>query len=153
MASKPHPYILIVDDHPDGREMLTEYLRFQGFEVLDAANGETALKQALNHPPSVILMDLQMPGMGGWEATRQLKAHPKTKDVLVIALTAHALVPDEKIARQAGCDAFVAKPFDMVAFGDAISEVMQRGRAGLAAVDALTPLRGNPAKRRRTART
>jgi two-component system, cell cycle response regulator DivK len=152
-SSNPPPYILIVDDHPDGREMLTEYLRFRGFEVLDAPNGETALEHALNRPPAVILMDLQMPGMGGWEATRQLKAHPQTRHVLVIALTAHALAPDEKIARQAGCDAFVAKPFDMVAFGDAITQVMHRGRAGLAAIDALAPLRGNAVKHRRTART
>jgi CheY-like chemotaxis protein len=148
----PNSYILIVDDHPDGREMLTEYLRFLGFEVLDAPNGEAALTQAISSPPCVILMDLQMPGIGGWEATRQLKAHPKTKNVLVIALTAHALAPDEKIARRAGCDAFVAKPFDMVGFGDAISDVMQRGRAGLAAIDALSPLRGKPVKPRRTAR-
>ena len=139
-------YILVVDDHPDGREMLTEYLRFRGFEVIDAPDGETALAQAHARRPAVILMDLQMPGIDGWEATRQLKAHPDTSDILVIALTAHALKPDEGIARRAGCDAFVAKPFDLVAFGNAISHVMRRGRAGLVAVNALAPLQDTRAK-------
>ena len=147
------PYILIVDDYPDGREMLTEYLEFRSFEVISASSGETALTQARARRPAVILMDLQMPGIGGWEATRQLKAHPDTKDILVIALTAHALAPDENIARQAGCDAFLSKPFDIVALGNAIADVMERGRAGLAAVEALAALQGETTGAPRAART
>src|SRR5436190_20010003 len=70
------PYILLVDDDPDSREMLAEYLTFRGFDVICARNGETALTHARTRRPALILMDLQMPGIGGWQATRELKAHP-----------------------------------------------------------------------------
>ena len=132
--------VLIVDDSPDGREMLAEYLTFRGFEVIDAVNGEEALAQARTRRPAVVLMDLQMPGMGGWEATRQLKADPTTRNIIVIAVTAHALMPDETIARQAGCDGFISKPYDISAVADALREVLQRGRSGLVALDGLKPL-------------
>ncbi len=133
--------VLIVDDSPDGREMLAEYLTFRGFEVMEAVNGEEALAQARTRHPAVVLMDLQMPGIGGWEATRQLKADPATTDIIVIAVTAHALTPDEAIARQAGCDGFISKPYDIKAVADALGEVLQRGRSGLVELDGLKPLR------------
>jgi two-component system cell cycle response regulator DivK len=132
------PYILVVDDSLDGREMLAEYLSFRGLEVVTAGDGETAIQQAQSRRPALILMDLQMPGITGWEATRRLKAHADTKDIIIVALTAHAMTPDEGIARQAGCDAFVPKPFDIKAVGDAVVEVVTRGRPGLVAVDALS---------------
>jgi len=134
------PYILVVDDSSDGREMLAEYLTFRGFSVVEAANGESAIDLVHKRRPAVILMDLQMPGIGGWGATRQLKANPATKDIIVIALTAHALAPDEAIARQAGCDAFIAKPYDITAVADAVGEVLVRGRNGLVAVDQLNQI-------------
>ena len=123
--------VLIVDDSLDGREMLAEYLTVRGFTVLEAIDGETALAHARQRRPSLILMDLQMPGIDGWEATRQLKADAATKDIIIIALTAHALTPAEAVARQAGCDGFIAKPFNITAVGDAVGEVLKRGRAGL----------------------
>ena len=132
------PYILLVEDDADGREMLAEYLQFRGFKVIAAADGETGIAHARRRRPALILMDLQMPGMTGWEATRRLKADPDTRDIIVIAMTAHALVPDEGVARQAGCDGFIAKPFDITAVGDAIADVVRHGRAGLVAVDQLT---------------
>jgi len=131
------PYILVVDDSSDGREMLAEYLTFRGLSVIEAANGETAIDLVHERRPALILMDLQMPGIGGWDATRQLKANPATRDIIVIAMTARVLTPDEGIARQAGCDAFVAKPYDITAVADAIIEVLERGRDGLAALDQL----------------
>jgi len=131
------PYILVVDDSSDGREMLAEYLTFRGLSVIEAANGETAIDLVHERRPALILMDLQMPGIGGWDATRQLKANPATRDIIVIAMTARVLTPDEGIARQAGCDAFVAKPYDITAVADAIIEVLGRGRDGLAALDQL----------------
>jgi CheY-like chemotaxis protein len=76
-----------------------------------------------------------MPGVSGWDATRQLKADRKTKEIIVVALTAHAMQPDEGVARRAGCDAFIAKPYDITAVGDVVGEVFKRGRAGLAAVE------------------
>jgi two-component system, cell cycle response regulator DivK len=136
--SKTEPYVLVVDDHTDNREMLAEYLAFRGFAVIEAATGEAALTQARRRRPGVILMDLQMSGTDGWDATRQLKAAADTEDIIVIAMTAHALKHDEAIARQAGCDGFIAKPFDLVAVGTAVAAVMQYGRAGLVAVDALS---------------
>ena len=131
------PYILVVDDSSDGREMLAQYLTFRGFFVVEAANGETAIDLVHKRRPAVILMDLQMPGIGGWDATRQIKANPATKDIIVIAVTARALAPEEGIARQAGCDAFIAKPFDITALGDAVGEVLVRGRHGLVALNQL----------------
>jgi two-component system, cell cycle response regulator DivK len=151
--TEPKRSVLIVDDSPDGREMLAEYLTFRGFDVIEATTGEEALARARSHHPAVILMDLQMPGMGGWEATRQLKAEPATKDIIVIALTAHALTPDEAIARQAGCDGFIAKPFDITAVADAIGEVLQRGRRGLAVVDRLQPMQGDAGEKRNVTTT
>ena len=133
--------------------MLAEYLTFRGFDVMAASYGETALQMVRARRPALILMDLQMPGVGGWEATRQLKAHPDTKDIIIIAVTAHALTRDEGIARQAGCDAFIAKPYDIAGVGDAVGEVLQRGRRGLIAVDALKQIQGVGRKRRKTAAT
>ena len=125
------PYILIVDDFPDGREMLAEYLAFRGMTAVTSCDGEEALKVARERPPAVVLMDLTMPGMDGWEATRQLKADPITRDAIVIALTAHALAPDEGTARQAGCDGFIAKPYDLEALGNALERLLSAGRPAL----------------------
>jgi two-component system cell cycle response regulator DivK len=127
----PEPYVLIVDDFPDGREMLAEYLAFRGMAAVTSCDGADALSVARERPPAVVLMDLTMPGMDGWEATRQLKADPRTKDAIVIALTAHALAPDEGTARRAGCDGFVAKPYDLAALGDALERLLAQGRSAL----------------------
>jgi two-component system, cell cycle response regulator DivK len=132
--------ILIVDDSHDGREMLAEYLTFRGFDVFEAVDGEAAVGLAQTRQPALILMDLQMPGLDGWEATRRLKADPKTKDIIVVAITAHALTPDEAIARKAGCDGFIAKPYDIKAVGDAVGEILRRGRRGLARIEQLKPV-------------
>jgi two-component system cell cycle response regulator DivK len=143
------PYVLVVDDSTDGREMLTEYLQFRGFHVVEAADGEAALAHARTRRPAVILMDLQMPGITGWEATRQLKAHPDTRDIIVIAMTAHAMTPDETIARQAGCDGFIAKPYDITAVADALTKLVAGGRSALGAFNALntsTSVNGRPTR-------
>jgi two-component system, cell cycle response regulator DivK len=131
------PFVLVVDDNVDGREMLVEYLRHRGLDVVAASGGQVALDYAVQHRPDLILMDLQMPGMDGWTATQQLKAHPNTRDIIVIALTAHALSAQEQLARAAGCDAFVTKPFDLIRLSDAIEHVMEYGRAGLPAIASL----------------
>ena len=147
------PYILVVDDSSDGREMLAQYLTFRGFSVVEAANGETAIDLVHKRRPAVILMDLQMPGIGGWDATRQIKANPATKDIIVIALTARALAPEEGIARQAGCDAFIAKPFDITALADAVGEVLVRGRNGLVALDQLNQIQSQTGNGKSSAAT
>lgn len=104
------PRVLLVDDYPDAREMYSEYLQFSGFDVIEAANGMEALQRASDASPDIILMDLSLPVMDGWEATRRLKADPHTADIPVVALTGHALQGISEGARQAGCDAFVTKP-------------------------------------------
>jgi CheY-like chemotaxis protein len=104
------PLVLVVDDFLDAREMYAEYFVFSGFRVVEASNGAEAVQMALELTPHVILMDLSMPGMDGWEATRRLKADRRTKDIPVIALTGHALTGFSESAKLAGCDAFVTKP-------------------------------------------
>ena len=104
------PRVLLVDDYPDAREMYTEYLEFCGFEVVEAGNGMEALQRALDTAPDIILMDLSLPVMDGWEATRRLKADKATASIPVVALTGHALAGISEGAKKAGCDAFVTKP-------------------------------------------
>ncbi len=104
------PRVLLVDDYPDAREMYTEYLEFSGFEVIGAGNGLEALQRAVDANPDIILMDLSLPVMDGWEATRRLKADNRTASIPVVALTGHALAGISEGARKAGCDAFVTKP-------------------------------------------
>jgi CheY-like chemotaxis protein len=104
------PLVLIVDDFPDNRDMYMQYLEFSGLRVAEAQNGHEALEQAFTLLPDVIVMDLSLPGLDGWEATRRLKADPRTKTIPVIALTGHALAGHSKGAIDAGCDAFITKP-------------------------------------------
>ncbi|HEY2151169.1 MAG TPA: response regulator [Vicinamibacterales bacterium] len=104
------PRVLLVDDYPDAREMYTEYLEFSGFDVVQAGNGIEALQRAADTRPDIILMDLSLPVMDGWEATRRLKADARTAAIPVVALTGHALAGISEGARNAGCDAFVTKP-------------------------------------------
>jgi len=104
------PLVLVVDDFQDNREMYAEYLAFSGFRVIQAANGKEALDQAFANRPDIIIMDLSLPVMDGWEATRRLKADLRTNAIPVVALTGHAMQGHSKGAMEAGCDSFVAKP-------------------------------------------
>jgi len=104
------PCVLIVDDYPDAREMYCEYLQYSGFDVIEAENGMEALTKAAEKSPDIILMDLSLPVMDGWEATRRLKADDRTASIPVVALTGHALAGISEGAKRAGCDAFVTKP-------------------------------------------
>ena len=110
MTQPDAPLILVVDDYQDAREMYAEYLQFSGFRVAEARNGNEAVAQAFSLRPDLILMDLSLPGMDGWEATRVLKADDRTKHIPVVALTGHALAGASEGARRAGCDSFVTKP-------------------------------------------
>ena len=108
--SNDQPLILVVDDFEDGREMYASYLRYSGYRVDEAADGYEALEKAFALLPDIILMDLSLPGMDGWAATRQLKSDDRTKRIPVLALTGHALAGASEGARLAGCDAFIVKP-------------------------------------------
>ena len=110
MTNETTPLILVVDDYQDAREMYAEYLQFSGFRVAEARNGNEAVEQAFALKPDLILMDLSLPGMDGWEATRQLKSDERTRHIPVVALTGHALAGASEGAKKAGCDSFVTKP-------------------------------------------
>ena len=111
MKSKTgRPRVLVVDDYPDAREMYSEYLEFSGFDVIQAVNGMEALQRAVDAAPDIILMDLSLPVMDGWEATRRLKADERTAGIPILALSGHALTNLSQQAKQAGFDGFVAKP-------------------------------------------
>jgi two-component system, cell cycle response regulator DivK len=110
MTTEHGPLILVVDDYQDAREMYAEYLQYSGFRVAEARNGNEAVAQARSLKPDLILMDLSLPGMDGWEATRVLKADDETRHIPIVALTGHALAGASEGARKAGCDSFVTKP-------------------------------------------
>jgi len=132
------PSVLVVDDFPDGREMVAEYLAFRGFTVIQASTGAEAIELARKHRPRLILMDLGMPGLDGWETTRQLKADARTKGCVIIALTAHALTSQHVTALNAGCDDVIAKPFDLATLADRVDTIVNgnaeqpKGRRNLA---------------------
>lgn len=104
------PRILLVEDNPDSRVILRTYLEHLGHEVLEAHDGEEAIRRARDGSPDVILMDVSIPRIDGWEATRILKADPETSAIPIIALTAQALRPARDRAREVGCDGYLAKP-------------------------------------------
>src|SRR6476620_896252 len=104
------PLILIVEDFDDAREMYRDYLEFSGFRTETARDGREAIERARALQPDLILMDLSLPGIDGWEATRLLKAEADTSHLLIVALSAHALATEGERARAAGCDGFIAKP-------------------------------------------
>ena len=110
MDIKNGPLVLVVEDYQDAREMYAAYLQFSGYRVAEATNGIEALEQANELMPDIILMDLALPKMDGWEATRRLKMSDKTRHIPIVALTGHALAGHAEGARQAGCDSFVTKP-------------------------------------------
>ena len=105
--------ILLVEDNEMNRDMLTRRLKRKGYEVVVAKNGQEAIDVARDESPAVILMDLSLPVLDGWEATRRLKSDPQTHSIPVIALTAHAIASDREKALASGCDDFDTKPVDL----------------------------------------
>ena len=106
------PKILLVEDNEMNRDMLSRRLARRGYEVVVAVDGEAGVRMAHSESPAIILMDMSLPGLDGWDATRQLKADPATRGVPVIALTAHAMAGDREKSLAAGCDDFDTKPVD-----------------------------------------
>ncbi len=102
--------ILLVDDDIHNQKIFETVLRHSGFRVRMAANGEEALREARAELPALILMDLSIPVIDGWECSRQLKADPATRHIIILALTAHAMRGDQERALAAGCDGYLSKP-------------------------------------------
>jgi CheY-like chemotaxis protein len=105
--------VLLVEDSEDSREGLARRLQRRGYEVVLACDGRQGLEAARAEAPDLILMDMSLPVLDGWEATRQLKAAPETRGIPVIALTAHAMAGDRETALEAGCDDYHTKPVDL----------------------------------------
>jgi two-component system cell cycle response regulator DivK len=103
--------ILVVEDTDDNRQILRDLLGMAGYELIEAYDGADGVAKAGEHKPDLILMDIQMPVMDGYEATRRIKAEPALAGIPVIAVTSYALSGDEEKARAAGCDGYIAKPF------------------------------------------
>lgn len=104
--------VLIVEDDPDSRYVYELYLTHKGFRVRQAGSGEEGLALAREARPDVILMDISIPGLDGWEVTRRLQDDPETRDIPVIAITAHAFPEDRDRSRRVGCRGFLTKPCD-----------------------------------------
>jgi len=109
-APRSSPLVLLAEDFEDARELYREYLEYSGFSVETATNGREAIDKAIALQPDLILMDASMPILDGWQATRALKADPRTWAIPIVALTAHAFEDAKQEAREAGCDGFITKP-------------------------------------------
>lgn len=106
------PKILLVEDNDMNRDMLSRRLARKGYETVEAADGKEGIETARSTRPDLILMDMSLPVLDGWEATRRLKADPETRAIPVIALTAHAMAGDRERALDAGCDDYDTKPIE-----------------------------------------
>ena len=115
--------LLLVEDNEMNRDMLSRRLARKGLEVIIAVDGKVAIEAALAEQPDLILMDMSLPEIDGWEATRRIKAQPETADIPVIALTAHAMFGDRQQALDAGCDAYETKPVNYQQLLERINEL------------------------------
>lgn len=120
--------ILLVEDNELNRDMLSRRLVKRGYEVILAVDGEQALRAAQDLAPALVLMDISLPGINGWEVTRRLKAGPQTRAIPVIALTAHAMASDREQALAAGCDDFDTKPVELPRLLAKIEALLQAPR-------------------------
>lgn len=121
------PKILIIEDNEMNRDILSRHLKRAGFEIISAWNGEEGVRMAGVNSPDLILMDINLPVMDGWEATRLLKGAEDTKRIPIIAVTAHAMAGDRDKIIRAGCDDYIAKPVDIDALLHKIDNLLGEG--------------------------
>jgi two-component system cell cycle response regulator DivK len=122
------PKVLVVEDNEMNRDMLSRRLMRRGFEVLTAVDGEQGVRMAKAERPDLILMDMSLPVLDGWGATRQIKAEPGTQSIPLIALTAHAMAGDRDKALQAGCDDYDTKPIELPRLLDKMDRLLNEKR-------------------------
>ena len=120
------PKILLVEDNEMNRDMLSRRLQKRGYEVVLAEDGEQGVRLAQSETPALVLMDMSLPVLDGWEATRQLKADPVTRSIPVIALTAHAMAGDRERALEAGADDFDTKPIELTRLLEKIEALLAK---------------------------
>jgi CheY-like chemotaxis protein len=130
------PKLLLVEDNEESRDGLARHLRRKGYEVLVAVDGRQGMDMARAEAPDLILMDMSLPVLDGWEATRQLKADPQTQGIPVIALTAHAMAGDREKALEAGCDDYDTKPVELARLLAKIESLLKRQSSGGSAAPA-----------------
>ena len=117
--------VLLVEDQEDNRDMLSRRLKKRGYEVAIAVDGAEGVEKARSEAPDLILMDMSLPVMDGWEATRILKAEDDTRSIPVVALTAHAMSTDREKAFEAGCDAYETKPIELPRLLETMEKLLQ----------------------------
>ena len=105
--------ILVIEDNMDNMTLIADVLLSLNYKVIQAADGEQGVQKAISEHPDLILMDLSLPRLDGWKATRQIKAHPDLRQIPIIALTAHAMAGDRERALEAGCDDYLSKPINL----------------------------------------
>jgi CheY-like chemotaxis protein len=120
------PEVLVVEDNPANMRLITFLLKARGYEPRGAANAAEALAALEQSRPALILMDLQLPGMDGYELTRKIKADPAKRDIPIVALTAYAMKGDQEKAIAAGCDGYLTKPIDKAALEQELARFIQR---------------------------
>ena len=116
--------ILVVENEAVNREMIIDDLRLQGYEVVVAEDGQQGLDMASSQSPNIILLDMSLPVVDGWDVARQLKAASNTKDIPIIALTAHAMEGDRKRSLEAGCDDYETKPYKIERLIEKIEQIL-----------------------------
>ena len=124
------PKVLLVEDNEMNRDMLSRRLQRKGFEVVMALDGAEGVAKAQSENPDLILMDMSLPVLSGWDATRSLKSDPSTRAIPVIALTAHAMESDRQKAKEAGCDDYDTKPINLPVLLKKIDDLLQPRNAG-----------------------
>jgi two-component system, cell cycle response regulator DivK len=117
--------ILVVEDNPDNMTLITDVLSSLDYDVVQATDGEQGVKIAEAEKPNLILMDLSLPRMDGWTATRIIKANPEIKHIPIIALTAHAMVGDRERALEAGCNDYISKPINLRELASKLTQLMR----------------------------
>lgn len=127
---RPRPLVLIVDDFDDNRAMYAEFLRYSGLDVIEASNGAEAIEKTTSMLPDVVVMDLSLPVVNGWEATRRIKEDARTRHVPILAVTGHTLEGHSADARVAGCDGFLAKPCLPELLLETVQAMLARPRPG-----------------------
>ena len=118
--------ILLVEDNEMNRDMLSRRLERKGYAIVIAVDGQQGIDMAVADPPALILMDMSLPVLDGWEATRRLRADERTRNIPIIALTAHAMQGDEQKARNAGCDDYDTKPVELPRLLEKIEALLKR---------------------------
>ncbi|HCG03065.1 MAG TPA: response regulator [Chloroflexi bacterium] len=128
------PKVLIVEDTPLNMELAKDILEVAGFEVLAAVDAAQCFAILADHRPDLILMDVQLPGKDGLQITRELRANPETQDLTIVAMTAYAMVEDERRIKEAGCDGYLTKPIQTRMLAKQVASLLNRKREGASRV-------------------